>query len=264
LQVAADLAKDGVEVVAVVEGAASPFRAPAADIASLWGARPVLAWRGAGYLATLRRRGVPVLYRHVLIRIEGAERAERAFVAAIDETGAVVPGSERVFEVDAVCTGYGFAPSNEITRLLGCSHAADPRNGVTLVALHDQDGRTSVRDVFVAGDAGGPWGAHAAVHQGTLAGAAAAADLTGQNTQRSALVARARQGLGLEAVFQDALWRVFAMPRLGDRLAGDGTIACRCEDQAHDALRHGSLPGPLLLAVDRRHARSERGGAGRR
>lgn len=255
LQVAADLAKDGVEVVAVVEGAASPFRAPAADIVSLWGARPVLAWRGAGYLATLRRRGVPVLYRHVLIRIEGAERAERAFVAAIDETGAVVPGSERGFEVDAVCTGYGFAPSNEITRLLGCSHAADPRNGVTLVALHDQDGRTSVRDVFVAGDAGGPWGAHAAVHQGTLAGAAAAADLTGQNTQRSALVARARQGLGLEAVFQDALWRVFAMPRLGDRLAGDGTIACRCENVTFGAVRQAIGAGDLTLAAIKRTTR---------
>ena len=255
LQVAADLARDGVEVVAVAEGAASPFRAPVADIASLWGARPALAWRGLGYLATLRRRGVPVLYQHVLVRVEGTGRAERAVVAAIDDAGALVRGSERAFEVDTVCTGYGFAPSNEVTRLLGCSHAADPRNGVTLVALHDQDGRTSVRDVFIAGDAGGPWGAHAAIHQGTLAGAAAAADLAGQGTQRSAIVTRARQGLALEAVFQDALWRVFAMPRLGDRLAGEATLACRCENVTFGAVRHAIGAGERTLAGIKRATR---------
>ncbi len=255
LQVAADLAKDGVEVVAVAEGAASPFSAAAADIVTLWGARPGLAVRGAGYLATLRRLGVPVLYKHVLVRVEGAGRAERAVVAAIDAHGAVMPGSEKTFEVDAVCTGYGFAPSSEITRLLGCRHEADPRNGTTLVALHDHDGRTSLRDVFIAGDAGGPWGAHAALYQGTLAGSAAAADLAGQGGQRPAMAARARHGLELEAVFQNALWRIFAMPQVGDRLATDHTIACRCEGVGFGIVRREIAAGARTLAAIKRATR---------
>jgi len=255
LQVAAELAKDGVDVVAVAEGAASPFSAAAADIVSLWGARPALALRGTGYLAALRRHGVRVLYKHVLVRIEGAGRAERAVLAQIDASGTVVAGSEKTFEVDAVCTGYGFAPSNEITRLLGCAHEADPRSGAMPVALHDHDGRTSIRDVFIAGDAGGPWGAHAALHQGTLAGAAAAADLAGGGATRSPIVAGARQGLGLEAVFQNALWRIFAMPQLGDRLATDDTIVCRCEDVNFGAVRREIGQGARTLAAIKRATR---------
>ena len=255
LQVAADLAKDGVQVVAVAEGAASPFSARAADIVALWGARPGLALRGAGYLATLRRHNVPVLYRHVLARIEGAGRAQRAVVAAIDNTGALLADSERTFEIDTVCSGYGFAPSSEITRLIGCRHEADPRNASTLVALHDHDGRTSIRDVFVAGDAGGPWGAHAALHQGALAGAAAAADLAGKGKRRPATTARARHGLALEAAFQNALWRIFAMPQVGDRLASDATIACRCENVTFGAVRHAIGKGEHTLAAIKRATR---------
>ncbi len=252
-QVAADLARSGVQVVAVAEGAASPFRAQAGDIAAMLGARADLVWRGAGYVAALRRRGVPVLYRHVLVRVEGGERAERAVLAAISHDGEVVPGSEKAFDADVVCTGYGFAPSSEIARLIGCRHETGPRNGGMPAAVCDMNGRTSIRDVFIAGDVGGPWGAHSALHQGAIAGTTAATDLAGP--AKGGAVSLARRGLALEAAFQDALWRVFAMPDLGNRLAADDTVACRCENVTFGAVKGALAKGERTLAAIKRATR---------
>ena len=40
--------------------------------------RPDLLLQGASYLATLRRHKVPLLYSHVLTRVDGVDRAQRA------------------------------------------------------------------------------------------------------------------------------------------------------------------------------------------
>ena len=255
-QVAADLSASGVRVVAVAE-AAQPvlFGARGADLAQLARTRPDLAWQGATYVAALRRRGVPLFYRHVLARVEGSGCAERAVIAALDTAGNVVGGSERQFEVGAVCTGYGFAPANEITRLIGCAHEIDSRDGTTLLAKRDRDMRTTIGDVFIAGDAGGIWGAHSALAQGAIAGTMAAKDLGGTSANVSAALARARQRLERETRFQTALARVFSMPELADRLASDDTIACRCESVTFGAIRReierGAVDGPSIKRATR-------------
>ena len=255
LQVAADLANSGVEVVALVEGAESAVRANPADIARLLGTRPDLVWQGLGYLRALRRLGVPLLYRHVLVRVEGESRAARAVVAAIDAGGVVVPGSERSFDVDAVCCGYGFAPASEITRLIGCRHEIDGRNGTTLVAVRDQVGRTSLADIFIAGDAGGAWGAHCALGQGAVAGAVAASDLRGPGAGHTGNLRRAQRRLKRETAFQTSLWRMFAMPDVANRLATDDTIVCRCENVTFGAVRREIAQGAGNLAAIKRATR---------
>lgn len=265
LQVAADLACNGVQIVAVAEAAAAASRAPLADLARLFATRPDLALQGLRYLYTLRARGVPLLYRHVLIRVEGDQQARRAVLAAIDASGRVIAGSERGFDIDAVCCGYGLSPSSELTRLIGCRHEVDARNGSTLIAVRDADGRTSIADIFVAGDAGGAWGAHSALHQGRIAGAAAAADMRGPQSRtlaglravgsRTAGLGAARRGLGREARFQTALWRVFAMPPIGDRLATDDTVVCRCESVRFGEVRRAIARGAADLGEIKRITR---------
>jgi glycine/D-amino acid oxidase-like deaminating enzyme len=256
LQVAAALTADGVQVAAVVEGAAGPSQC-IGDLSRMALTRPDLLLQGASYLATLRRHRVPLLYSHVLTRVDGVDRAQRAAVAAIDADGTLVPGTECSFEIDAVCTGYGFSPSSELTRLLGCDHRIDPRTGVTLIADRDGNGRTSLADVFVAGDAGGSWGAHSALAQGTLAGLAAANDLnfTGARSVQAAIAAKARRSLEREKRFQQALWRVYAMPGVGDRLASDDTIVCRCESVTFGRVRQEIKRGARDLPTIKRATR---------
>ena len=237
LQVACELAAGGVGVVAVAEAAPSPFARPGAGFAALRHAPSLLA-RGVGYRAFLARRRVPVLHRHVLARVEGrAERAERGVVVRIDEDGRVVAGSERAFDVDAVCMGYGFHASTELTRLLGCEHRWD-RSAGSLAVVRDDETRTSLPGIFAPGDGGGMGGAYAALAEGTLAGLAAARNL-GRPWPPGLEPLRRRAHRERERArrFQAALWALFAAPPDLPDLVGDEVAICRCESVGAGTLR---------------------------
>ena len=237
LQVACELAAGGVEVAAVAEAAAPPTARPGAALAAFRHA-PGLIGQGIAYRASLARRRVPVLHRHVLVRIEGHdERVRRAVLARIDAQGCVVAGRERSFDVDAVCMGYGFHPSTELTRLLGCEHRWDPDTG-NLAVVRDDDAETSLAGVFVPGDGAGTGGAHAALAEGTLAGLAAARNLGRPTPPALAALARsARRERDRARRFQAALWTLFAAPREFPDLAGDDVAVCRCESVGAGVLR---------------------------
>ena len=237
LQVACELAAGGVEVAAVAETAPPPYTRPRAALAALRHS-PGLIGRGIAYRAALARRRVPVLHRHVLVRAEGDdERVRRAVLARIESDGNVGAGSERAFEVDAVCMGYGFHPSIELTRLLGCEHRWDPGAG-SLSVVRDDDAETSLGGVFVPGDGAGMGGAHGALAEGTLAGLAAARNLGRPITpEMEALGRRARRERDRARRFQTALWTLFAAPREFPDLAGDDVAVCRCESVGAGVLR---------------------------
>jgi NAD(P)H-nitrite reductase large subunit len=116
--------------------------------------------------------------------------------------------------VDAVCTAYGFLPSLELPRALGCALEGG-------AVAHDEDMRTSAPHVFVAGEAAGVGGAELAVLEGTIAGRAAAGAADDQTARR-----RRRHAARFAAVLDD-LFR----PRPGlFELPDANTVLCRCED----------------------------------
>src|SRR5690606_15640703 len=115
---------------------------------------PALAHAGLQHLLNLRRRSVPVYYGHALVTVDGGARAERARIARIDKCGSRVAGSERHFEIDAVCVNYGFLPQSELARALGCEFKYDPATG-RMTARREVDGRSNIPQVFIIGDAGG-------------------------------------------------------------------------------------------------------------
>ena len=188
---------------------------------------PALAWRGRGYLAELRRRGIPLLHRHVIAR----RRARGRPLAGAG--GALACGWRRAgrsYEVDAVCVGYGFMPSNEILRALGCRHPSMPTRG-HLVTERDGDGLTSVAHVYAVGDCTGLGGAPAAEAEGIIAGLAAARSLgLAPAAGQEQAVASARAQLRRHRRFQAGLWELFRAPRLLTELAGPETVICRCEE----------------------------------
>jgi NADPH-dependent 2,4-dienoyl-CoA reductase/sulfur reductase-like enzyme len=227
LQVASELIRAGVEVAALVETAPAPGFARAGAVMAALRTGPDLVRDGLVYLARLKRAGVPVLHGHAVVAAAGEGRVRAATVARIDADGRPVFGTEREFEVDAVCVGFGFQPSADLSRALGCAHRFDAARGM-LVAVRDDDGRASLPEVFVAGDAGGLGGARIAQAQGWLAGAAAAADLG--FPADPAETARRRADLARNRAFQDALWRIYAAPRITTQLAAPDTPVCRCEE----------------------------------
>jgi NADPH-dependent 2,4-dienoyl-CoA reductase/sulfur reductase-like enzyme len=225
LQVAYELARAGAEVVALVESAAAPFMSAPAAVLSMASTAPRLLATGLRQTLELRLRGVRTLYRHALVSVEGDDRVTRASVAKIGTNGRVVDGTRRSFDVDAVCVNYGFLPQNELARALGCAFDFEPLTA-SFVARRGADGRSSLPNVFIVGDAGGMRGARVALAQGALAGAAVAADLGRGPVD----VAAWKRELHKHHRFQDALWQLFAGPALITQLADPGTVICRCEE----------------------------------
>jgi D-hydroxyproline dehydrogenase subunit alpha len=162
LPVAAALVAAGAEVVAVAEGTRRR-RWAGAGPRMLRHPRHLAEY--AAYRARLRT--VPFLWGHVVVRADGAGRVERATLARADAAWRPLPGSERTFEVDALCTAYGFLPALELGRALGCELDGD-------ALAHDAAMRTSVPHVFVAGEAAGVGGAQLALTEGAVAGLRAA------------------------------------------------------------------------------------------
>lgn len=229
LQVARELIRAGVEVVALAEQAAAPSLRHGGDALTMARTAPRLVLEGIDHLATLRRAGVPVHYRHVAVRAEGKAGITRAVIAEVGSDGRILAGSEKTFDVDALCLGYGFLPQSEMARAIGCVHIASGPHG--LVAERDEDGRSSVPHVFIVGDAGGLGGARIAIAQGLLAGAAAANDLGAPPSMKIRRETRhARKALARNRRFQQSLWRMYAPVSLAEPLAEPDTLICRCEN----------------------------------
>jgi bacterioferritin-associated ferredoxin len=160
LPVAAQLASLGAEVVAVAE---ATRRREWVGVGPRMAAHPARLVDYAKYRTKVRK----IVWGHVIVRAEGDERVRRATIAEAGPDWAPT-GAEKTFEVDAVCTAYGFLPSVDLARALGCELAGD-------AVAHNEDMRTSVAGVFVAGEATGIGGADLSLAEGELAGYAAAA-----------------------------------------------------------------------------------------
>ena len=234
-QVACELLRGGVEVVSLVEAAPRPGIRQVSSLVEAWRAAPDLMVRGFSYLRTLHRHRVPVLYRHSLLRVEGEERAEAATVVQIDDRGRPLAGTERTFEVDTVCLGYGLLPSVDLTRLLGCRHAFDPATGGLVVERNDS-GETSWPGVFAIGDCAEIEGARVALAEGRIAGWSAARNL-GREVPDTVEFARTRAGLMRDRWFQGSLRRLFQAPPELDECIADEVLICRCEEVSAAAVR---------------------------
>src|SRR5581483_6739931 len=114
------------------------------------------------------------------------------------------------FEADVLCLGYGFEPSNELLRLLGCQHDFDPMRR-HLVTRRDDGGRTTIPGIYALGDCTGLGGARVALAEGTLVGLAAAADLGHASGEDLAVRrGRAEADRRRHRRFQRALWSLYA------------------------------------------------------
>jgi NADPH-dependent 2,4-dienoyl-CoA reductase/sulfur reductase-like enzyme len=259
LQLAVELLDGGADVIAVVEAASAPRLRDAAALVRAAAGAPALIRDGLRYRARLRRAGVPLLHSSALVEVFGDARAEACAVARIDRAGHPIAGTARRYAVDAVCAGYGFLPSNEIPRALGCRHSVRDARG-TLATVVDGDGLTSVAGVYAIGDVVALAGAHAARCQGFLTGCAVARSL---GLAVPPLVAReertARRELSRHLAFQRALWTLFAAPPLDVQLARADTLVCRCEGVTRADIERALERGACTAGAVKRRTRAGMG-----
>lgn len=221
LPVAAGLASAGATVVGVHEASRTSgwVRHPSAVIRNV----TKLA-EGAAYAATLARHRVPYRLRSTVLAAHGEDAVREVTVARLDAQGAVRNGTEERVPVDVLAVGWGFTPQLELPVAAGCATRLDVDG--SLVVVVDDDQRSSVPGVFVAGEACGVGGAALAAAEGRIAGAAAARAVGRTSVGTGA----ARRGRSAMRAFARAMHLTYPMPSAWLTGVADDVLVCRCEE----------------------------------
>ncbi len=207
--VAAHLQQRGATVVCIAEqaplGQLMPF------VAGLW-SHPAKLYEGIRYGAALA--GAP--YRIGWWPVAVEKDATGMMVRLTDGKRTLVKSC------DLVACGFHLVPNTELAELLGCTF----HGGAVDVDDHQ---RTSVANVFCAGEPTGIAGLDAALVQGEIAGLAAA----GQGEALAGLDRRRAK----ERAFGERLNAAFRLRPEVRSLAAADTMVCRCEDVSYARLQ---------------------------
>lgn len=238
----AQLKSYGANVILALEAARSPRFSDFVRLALAAPGNLRLLLDAVKYRWTLARYRVPMRYRRIIIKVGGKNRVEYAIHAKADKNWRPIAGTEERIEVDTVCIGYGFFPSIELLRLAGCTFTySENLGGPTVIA--DKWGRSTIENVFAAGDGTGVEGVYVAIAKGEVAALRIAQDLGVLSESQVCELAETRfRRIDHKRKFQKVLLHMY---RVGDgiyELADEQTVVCRCEsvrraqiDEAVDA-----------------------------
>ncbi len=202
---------------------------------------------GLHYMRGIRKAGVPVMRRHIILEARGDCQVEEAVVAEVDKDWRAIEKTRRTLKVDTICIGYGLVPSAELTRLAGCEHKYEPYLG-GWVPVRNQDMQTSVAGVFAVGDGAGVAGSSMAMVEGRIAGIAITHSL-GLISSQQAMKRKKPYLSSIKKIqrLRDALDRI-SVPRPGlFELANDDTIICRCEELTLREIKNAISKGTIEM-----------------
>lgn len=214
--VAAQYVKAGATVSAVLD--TSTFAQRLRALPQLL-AIPSTLRKGMALMRVLKKAGVRVHRGVTPVEIDGSPEHGVAGVRVTlaDATTLEVP-------CDAVALGYHLRSETQLADLAGCDFDFDDATHTWLPRI-DEDGRSSIAGVYLAGDGVRVRGADAAERAGRLAALAALSDA---GIQREG-AARLRAELGRFTRFAAGLRSAFPWPARFAAALPDETIVCRCE-----------------------------------
>jgi thioredoxin reductase len=196
---------------------------------------------------TLQRAKVPLLLGHAVLEVRGDEGVESVITADLDSQGQFKQGSERTWEVDAVCISHGLEAGTYLGRALGCQLTCDPLQGSFFLG-HSVDLATSRPSIYVAGEAAGVGGVQKALIEGEIAGLQAAISCGRVTVDKLADRLERLNKARRKAIRQyQAVQAAFLAPDQIPVSAGPETILCRCEDVSLGALRRAIQEGDGTL-----------------
>ncbi|MBV4523259.1 FAD-dependent oxidoreductase [Pseudomonas sp. SWRI74] len=214
--VAYQYAKAGAKVVAVLDS--SPFSAQARALPGLL-SQPATLAKGIYYRGWLTAHGIAVHQGATLNRIDGEQRVQS--LKWSDSNG------QHQLDCDAVAFAHGLRSETQLADLLGCEFAWNPLNRAWL-PTRDNAGRSSIAQVYLAGDGAGIMGADAAEMAGERAALALLEDIGYLiPPQRPAQLEQSLKRIG---DFRQGLERAFAFPEHWAAEVADDVMVCRCEE----------------------------------
>ncbi len=224
--VAAQYRKAGAGVAAVLD--TSPFHLRLKALPKLM-ARPEVLAKGLALTWALKRSGVEIrtgvepleITGHSKRGVEGVRYRNRG-------------GKAHTIPCDAVALGYHLRPETQLADLARCEFRFDSETR-QFFPVKDEDGRSSVPGIYLAGDGAIPLGADGAELAGGLAALAALADL-GHPVPRSEMATLRRSLRAMES-FRRGLAAAFPWPAHLAADLSDDAVVCRCESITAGELR---------------------------
>jgi NADPH-dependent 2,4-dienoyl-CoA reductase/sulfur reductase-like enzyme len=184
-------------------------------------ARKLWRWPGKAWQAAVLRTqlaGIPYCHGSVVVRAVGSEMLQW-----VEVDGA--HGTQRM-ECDHLAVGYGLVANVELAQILGC---AIKQEGAHPCVEVDAMQRTSVANIYAAGELCGIGGRDCAWLEGRIAGLTATRATVDASLRRQQRHAR---------LFAATLREHFTLdPQVHD-LANPDTLICRCEDVPLHALKN--------------------------
>lgn len=205
---------------------------------------------GAKFLSKIFFSGVPVKHRQKILEARGNEALEEVVTGRVDSSGKVIPGSERIYQTDALGIGYGFVPNIEGPQQAGCELQYTPDMGGWIVKVNSHL-ETSQENILAAGEITGVGGAFKSIDEGKIAALTILKkfqkiDEVDFQRQMKRLTKKRKHHLQFTHYF-NSLYRV---PEQAFLDIPDDTIVCRCEDITFGDIKKGIAEGydtPMAL-----------------
>jgi NADPH-dependent 2,4-dienoyl-CoA reductase/sulfur reductase-like enzyme len=214
LPVAVGLAEAGAEVLGIVE-AHSPLRWLRSPLALIL--NPQKALELLYYLGKIRKYSLKVYFGRAVIGFNGNSATLSKLKSNLE-----AKGKTSQIECDVVASGWGFNPDVTLGGILGCNQEVDLDGSVIFTV--DSEQRSSVENIWIAGEATGIGGADLALAEGEIAALSA---LNG-SIPFSLIFKRFRLQL-----FATALQRSYPVGNGWQSWIKPETKICRCEEVSH-------------------------------
>lgn len=212
LPVATGLAESGAEIVGLYD-AHSPLRWALSPHALLLNPSKFLEL--VYYARFLKKFKIVPRFK----RVVSSFSQELATVSRVDSRFALLSNRDRSYQVDVVAAGWGFMPDLSLGGIVGCAQRVDT-DGTTIFSVDDAQ-RSSVENVWIAGEATGIGGADLSLIEGEIAGLSA----SGQGVSSVLRFTRTRK-----QIFANALKRSYPIRDGWQSWPDDVTTICRCEE----------------------------------
>ncbi len=212
LPVATGLAESGAEIVGLYD-AHSPLRWALSPHALLLNPSKFLEL--IYYARLLKRFNVRPQFRRAVSTFSDGS----ATVSRVNSRFKFMAKKDKSHLVDVVAVGWGFLPDLSLGGIVGCAQRVDT-DGTTIFSVDDAQ-RSSVENVWIAGEATGIGGADLSLIEGEIAGLTA----SGHRVSLDLRFNRMRK-----QIFADALKRSYPIRDGWQRWSEDTTTICRCEE----------------------------------
>ena len=212
LPVATGLAESGAEIVGLYE-ANNPLRWLLSAHALLLNPSKFLEL--VYYAKLLRRSKIAPRFNQSVTRFSDG----LATISGVNSRLQIGKKKSQTLSADVVAVGWGFLPDLTLGGIVGCAQKVDS-DGTTIFEVDDQQ-RSSVRNIWIAGEATGIGGADLSLIEGEIAGLSA----TGQSIRSTLRLNRIRK-----QIFANALKLSYPVRDGWQSWLEENTTVCRCEE----------------------------------